>query len=123
MKHCIAWLAAVLLLSGLCGCTAGTENVENSKKLRVGMTKAEVLAIMGEPAKDEAFHRPDIWFYYFNMNWGDGFVTEDECFPLVFENGKLAGWGNAYYTRRRIEHKNRVPNVKLPENVKAVQGK
>ena len=125
MKKIIMLLAAVMLAAGCSVNPFKTArlNVENSKKLRVGMTKAEVLAIMGEPAKDEAFHRPDIWFYYFNMNWGDGFVTEDECFPLVFENGKLAGWGNAYYTRRRIEHKNRVPNVKLPENVKAVQGK
>ena len=98
-------------------------NVENSKKLRIGMTKAEVLSIMGEPAKDEAFHRPDIWFYYFNTNWADGFVTEDECFPLVFENGKLAGWGNAYYTRSRIEHKNRVPNVELPGKNQPAQGK
>ena len=42
-------------------------NVENSKKLRVGMTKSEVLAIMGEPEKNETFNRPDIWFYYFNV--------------------------------------------------------
>lgn len=116
-KIIIALIAAVIAV----GCAplnpfkAAQTNVENSKKLRVGMTKAEVLAIMGDPVKNEAFHRPDIWFYYFNMNWGDGFVTEEECFPLVFENGKLAGWGNMYYTRTRLENKNRVPNVEFPE--------
>ncbi len=93
-------------------------NVENSKKLRIGMTKSEVLTIMGRPAENEAFHRPDVWFYYFNMNWGDGFVTEDECFPLVFEDGKLAGWGNAYYTRIRLEKKNQVPSVEFPKKEK-----
>ena len=69
------------------------------------MTKNEVLAIMGEPVKNETFNRPDIWFYYFNMNWGDGFITEDECFPLVFDNGKLAGWGSKYYASHRAAKK------------------
>ena len=86
-------------------------NVENSKKLRVGMTKSEVLAIMGEPEKNETFNRPDIWFYYFNTNWIDGFVTEDECFPVIFKDGKVAGWGNAYYTRSRVENRKKIPTV------------
>ncbi len=86
-------------------------NVENSKQLRVGMTKAEVLAIMGEPVKNETFNRPDTWFYYFNMNWFDGFITEDECFPVVFKDGKLAGWGHIYYTRMRVEKRENIPTV------------
>lgn len=112
----------ILLFAALCcaGCSLNPfriaeMNVENSKRLRIGMTKAEVLAIMGEPVKNETFNKPDIWFYYFNMNWGDGFVTEDECFPLIFKDGKLAGWGNEYYTRSRLENKNAVPNVTLPQ--------
>lgn len=90
-------------------------NVENSKKLRVGMTKSEVLAIMGEPVKDETFNRPDIWFYYFNMNWFDGFTTEDECFPVIFKDGKVAGWGHVYYTKARIEDREKIAVVEIPE--------
>lgn len=90
-------------------------NVENSKKLRVGMTKSEVLAVMGEPVKNESFSRPDIWFYYFNTNWIDGFVTEDECFPVVFKDGKVAGWGNAYYTRSRVEKRKNISVVEISE--------
>ena len=101
MKHCIAWLAAVLLLSGLCGCTAGTENVENSKKLRVGMTKGQVLEVMGAPVSGEAFCQPDVWFYQTRTVWADGLTTEDECIPLVFTDGKLSGWGTVYYTHSR----------------------
>ena len=115
MKRCTVALA--VLCAALCfqGCTpAVTEAVQKSGNLRVSMTKAEVLTIMGEPEKGETFNKPDVWFYYFNMNWGDGFVTEDECFPLVFSNGRLAGWGNAYYTRIRLENKDKVPNVELP---------
>ena len=112
----------VLLLAAGCSLNPfeiAKKNVANSAKLRVGMTKSEVLAIMGEPVKNETFNRPDVWFYYFNMNWGDGFITEDECFPLVFEDSRLVGWGNAYYTRSRLERKDRVPRVKLDSGEKA----
>ena len=105
MKHCIAWLTAVLLLGGLCGCAVGTGNVENSKKLRVGMTKGQVLEIMGEPVSGEAFCKPDVWFYQTRTVWADGLTTEDECIPLVFTDGKLSGWGVVYYTHFRQQQK------------------
>ena len=83
------------------------------------MTKHEVLAVMGEPLRDETFCKPDVWFYYFDTNWFDGFVTEDECFPLVFKDGKLQGWGNEFYTRMRIERKNQVrERLELPSEEK-----
>ena len=65
--------------------------------------KAEVLEVMGEPLSDESFCRPDLWFYYHKTVWADGLVTEDECMPLVFQDGKLIGWGNEYYTRCRLK--------------------
>lgn len=94
---------AALLFSG-CASFNAAKNVENARQLRVGMSKARVLEIMGEPVK-EKFSRPDLWFYYREANWIDGFVTEDECFPLVFKNGRLQGWGNAFYTRYRQTNK------------------
>ena len=90
---------AVMLFSG-CASFNAAKNMENAKQLRIGMSKAKVLEIMGEPVK-EKFSRPDLWFYYREANWIDGFVTEDECFPLVFKEGRLQGWGNAFYTRYR----------------------
>ena len=78
------------------------ENVERSRNLRLSMTKAEVLKVMGEPLQDESFCKPDIWYYFTGRVWGDGLVTADECLPLVFENGKLAGWGQNFLVRHRI---------------------
>ena len=112
--------AAVLLAcSGGCAWTPWgvvKKNTENSRNLRVGMTKAEVLEIMGEPIRDEKFCEPDMWFYYREMVWGDGLVTEDECLPLIFENGKLIGWGNNfrldYRLKRRKEKPGRDPEQK-----------
>ena len=113
------------LLSG-CGYFAQFENFENSTRLRVGMTKEQVRQIMGEPV-NEVYCKPDLWFYYINTQWHDGLITRDECMPLVFRDGKLAGWGNEYYNRVVLTE----PYYKMPEikgvgaqkNSKAVTGK
>ena len=115
----IAVLLAALWLtvcSGGCSTPWGTirRNIEHSRDLRVGMTKSEVLEIMGEPIRDENFCKPDIWYYYIEMVWGDGLTTEDECMPLVFENGLLIGWGNDFYVSHRLKRKNEEP-VHNPE--------
>ena len=117
------WAAAVMAAVLLAGCESAKEfnpykvaekNINNAKNLRVGMTKAEALAVMGEPLSGESFNQPDLWFYYFDVDWLDGFITEEECFPLVFRDGKLIGWGNRFYSKWRLENKDRIPNVELP---------
>ena len=113
MKKVLVSGLLTILLAGCAFFNVG-ETMENATKLRVGMTKAEVLAVMGEPLKDESFHRPDLWYYYFDCNWMDGLYTEEECFPLVFKEGKLVGWGNRFYASYRLENRDRVPNVELP---------
>ena len=62
MKKLFFAFAAVLFLLVSSGCTAA-KNIENSKRLRVGMTKAQVLEVMGRPIEDEAYCKPDVWFY------------------------------------------------------------
>ena len=89
-----------MLLSG-CGYFTQFDNFENSAKLRAGMTKDEVRTVMGEPL-DASFAKPDLWYYFIETRWHDGQITRDECMPLVFKNGKLAGWGNDYYNRSRL---------------------
>src|SRR5574344_1355021 len=100
-------LLAVGVFSGGCATpwNVMSKNIENSKRLRVGMTKEEVLKIMGEPVSNETYGTPNVWFYYVQMAWADGLVTEDECMPLVFVDGKLAGWGNEFDTEFRLRRK------------------
>lgn len=95
--------AGVLLLNG-CGYFDQYDNFENSAQLRAGMTVEQVRAIMGEPL-DVPFAEQDVWFYYIETRWSDGQTTIDECMPLVFEDGKLAGWGKDYYTNRKLNPK------------------
>ncbi len=102
-------VALVLCIAGA-GCALfpwgeRARNVENSKQLRIGMTKAEVLEVMGEPVSDETYCKPDVWYYYVETVWHDGLVTEDECIPLVFRSGRLIGWGNLFYSDYRVKLK------------------
>ena len=104
LKRIFILLAAAVCVGLLSGCSwaEARRNLDNARALRIGMTKSQVLEIMGEPVKDEIFTKPDVWFYFIEPVWVDGLTTEDECMPLVFENGKLVGWGNEYYARTRL---------------------
>ena len=116
----VALLAGALVLTaGVGGCALTPwgivqRNIENSRNLRVGMTKEQVLEVMGEPIRNEKFCNPNVWYYYIEMVWGDGLTTEDECMPLVFENGKLIGWGNDFWIDHRLRLKE-APPVHNPE--------
>ena len=96
-----AVIAALTLSVTGCGLSSQYENFENSAKLRVGMTKAQVQEIMGKPL-DATFAKPDVWYYYIETRWHDGQETIDECMPVVFKNGKLAGWGNDFYKKEKL---------------------
>ena len=102
-KNIAVWAVLTGLTLSFCGCGLSSQytNFENSAKLRVGMTKEQVLAIMGKPL-DAVFAKPDVWYYYIETRWHDGQETIDECMPLVFKKGKLAGWGNDYYKREKL---------------------
>ncbi len=76
-------------------------NNANLVKLKEGMTKDDVVEIMGDPLENEAYNKKDLWFYYTGAKWSDGNRTSDECTPLVFENDKLVGWGQDFYKQYR----------------------
>lgn len=96
-------LISAVILSGGCQWQERCRNMENAANLRVGMTKQQVLDVMGEPLKDEAYASPDVWFYYVETKWYDGLATQDECMPLIFKDGVLSGWGNKYYNDQLLE--------------------
>ena len=102
----IMFLAVLLALAG---CALPSTTSERAKSLRVGMTKAEVLEVMGEPLA-ENFCTPDLWYYYVETIWVDGLITEDECMPLVFENGTLKGFGKLFYSQYRMR-KDDLPEI------------
>jgi outer membrane protein assembly factor BamE (lipoprotein component of BamABCDE complex) len=84
-----------------CGTTIINKNLNNIKLLRKGMAKTEVLAVMGDPLKDEVYNTENVWYYFTSPKWSDGVITHDECTPLFFQDGKLKGWGEAEYKKYR----------------------
>jgi outer membrane protein assembly factor BamE (lipoprotein component of BamABCDE complex) len=114
MRYCLLLIFSLLLLSG-CATKVGCDkekNLANLPKLRVGMTKEQVLKVMGSPIKDESYAKPDYWYYFTNTVLHDNLVTEDECAVLVFEKGILKGWGNKFYSEFRQANIKDVTSVK-----------
>jgi len=85
-----------------CASLKMAKNNENLLKLKMGMSTDEVISIMGKPDLNEAYKSLNgkpiiIFFYYTQRKWADGTITKDKCTPVVFENGKLIGWGDEFY--------------------------
>ena len=120
-----------------------TENRQNLTGLNIGMSKEDVLTIMGDKTGGHrgtlgalvggavaganaaegypsraAGHHPsfnddaltatnpyrtetisdgektlEVLYYYTDIKRNDGAITDDELTPLVFDNGRLIGWG------------------------------
>lgn len=111
-------------------------NRDNLVLLSAGMTKPEVLRLMGtqtvetefmtitNPYKIESLQGKDgepheIVFYYTDKNETDGAITDDELTPLVFQAGRLRGWGrpllDQIISRTRQEETPPAPQIVEPE--------
>ena len=110
-------LLIILICLGLVGCAVLSrqqiryENRKNLLKLSVGMTKEEVFNVMGvgqpnpldvtvmvhNPYKSETLRAGDkifeVIYYYTDLKKDEGIITDDELTPLIFDEGKLIGWG------------------------------
>jgi hypothetical protein len=108
----------------IAGCTSSldrvrTANRRNLLKLSVGMTKEQALAIMGNKSGGGRFGEPtvnspykseilqgkdktfEVLYYYTDVEStiytaNPATITDDELTPLVFDNGRLLGWGTSF---------------------------
>lgn len=103
MKKLIALSMIVFLMAGCATWQMKMEkNNDNLLTLEMGMSKQEVIGVMGRPSFNEAYKSlygksVIILFYYTQRKWADGSETKDECTPIVFENDELVGWGDEFY--------------------------
>jgi len=106
----------LLLCFWLFGCytldSLRMDNRRNIKKITVGMTKQQVLDMMGYDYAEEGALRVnnpysaetmwgenktlDVYYYYTDIERADTAITSIELTPLVFEDGLLVGWGWDY---------------------------
>jgi hypothetical protein len=90
------------------------DNRERLINLSVGISKQEVLEIMGtetiradnatiitNPYRTEMYRTGDSVFelvlYYTDLQKADGAITDDELTPIVVKDGVVDGWGWSYW--------------------------
>ncbi|MBC3764911.1 DUF3192 domain-containing protein [Neptunicella marina] len=70
-------------------------------KLEAGMSKQQIIDMMGSPDISEAKSVTDkvvqVMFYRTERKKSDGITTADECIPLLFEDNQLIAWGKDTY--------------------------
>lgn len=70
-------------------------------KLELGVSRQEILALLGSPdiseAKKEGTSRIQVMFYRTQHKKSDGITTQNECTPLLFEDDVLVAWGDGAY--------------------------
>ena len=94
-----------------------TMNKEKLNELEIGMSKDEILIIMGTKrfsiesspftienpfrievqSSDKNIYR--ILYYDTDLVKADGFITDDELTPVILKNNKLVGWGRDVWDR------------------------
>lgn len=75
-----------------------SQNNDNLLKLNLGMTKDDVLSIMGKPEKVEAYPWGTIFLYRTAMTSGSYGTRDADLTPVVIsQTNSLSGWGRNYY--------------------------
>lgn len=110
--------SSMIVLIFLIGCAGspvrtGWEAEKNRKSmfhLQVGMSKNDVLNLLGEPRKTEAYSIADknieFWLYMTEGKGSDRKLNDSNFTPLAFENERLIGWGRNFYDQTlKYEHK------------------
>ena len=77
-----------------CGCdrVQASKNVDNLNLLKVGMTKEQVIQIMGKPNDIEVFRKIEVLYYLTDAQFAFGGGTSG-CTPIVIDDNKVIGWG------------------------------
>ncbi len=77
------------------------KNREALLMLGIGMSKHDVKSIMDLPRFNEAYEisgkSMEFWFYFTDeIHFSVGRIDRERCTPILFENGKVKGWGPDY---------------------------
>ncbi|MFC1678081.1 DUF3192 domain-containing protein [Planctomycetota bacterium] len=126
------FILVLLLCIGLVGCVSSlektrTRNRGNLLKLSVGMTKQQVVEIMGtgsaggrfgetrvnNPYKSEIIQpgatQYEVLYYYTDLDSviysaNPSFITDKDLTPLIFDDGILIGWGKEFLKTKQTKN-------------------
>lgn len=111
MKKTLIVLFLTLLVIG-CGNSLWDieKRRENLNKLEVGMTKTQVIEIMGKPYMTEATKETE-WLLYWTVPYGR--TDEERYTPIAFRESKVIGWGRNFWTTKEQRY-----DVKIDQKIK-----
>lgn len=103
MKKLIYLFVIVMLVSG-CASTMPW-NIERARKnlmkIEIGMSKQEVIDIMGAPYDREAYILENgetvEFLIYLTKYTYSGSIPDSDTTPICFHNEKVTGWGRNFY--------------------------
>jgi outer membrane protein assembly factor BamE (lipoprotein component of BamABCDE complex) len=82
--------------------SSGPSAAEAATRLELNMSREDVRRVLGAPERTEGFRAGGrgviVWYYLLEGRQGRRVLT-----PLVFEGGRLSGWGENYYRLRLRE--------------------
>ena len=77
-------------------------------KLEVGMSKQEVINILGNPYNRDAYTTPDgsvlEFLIYLTKYTDSGSIPDSDTTPICFLNGKVTGWGRNFYEQQQQKY-------------------
>ncbi|MGI9382706.1 MAG: hypothetical protein ACR2PO_06090 [Methyloligellaceae bacterium] len=94
------WLLVLCVASSTAGCGEVVRQVESmqqsstAKTLTVGMSRDDLISLMGQPKKRENYGRTEFLIYETNYL---AFTDSGRFTPIAVVNGKVIGWGHEYY--------------------------
>ena len=94
-------IAPLLLIAALSGCIYKIDVQQGNlvtqdvvDKLKPGMTKAEVKALLGTPLLNDVFHQNE-WDYYFSNSRRGRVASQPSRLTVYFKDDKLASYSGA----------------------------
>lgn len=107
MQRVLFLMTTGLLLYG-CASTMPWDidrNRNNLMKLEIGMSKQQVIGVMGQPYNREAYTTPDgsvlEFLIYLTKYTDSGSIPDSDTTPICFLNDKVTGWGRNFYISQK----------------------
>lgn len=94
MKFALVLAAAALVV----GCANKIDYNSSSRQLGIGMNKAEVSAVLGDPRRTDVNEERERWIYWNRTIVGftpiDNEMLSQDRLVVTFKDGKVTRWGN-----------------------------
>ena len=92
----------LVMIICLCSCAGVSvkKNNENLMQVDAGMSKTQVVALMGTPQLSELYHNAEgrevqVLYYLTERDYPAAVSIRERCTPVVLVEGKLQGWGES----------------------------